>query len=114
VTSVHFKAVVVDAGSPRSSLLLSFLNGGVGPPEEEERGEGSGSCHRSVPSKGAVIRALDNCYDPCCQDRKMSVVDMGLIESIDIDARRVRIEMVLNCQITLLSLSNTWVCRRSD
>ncbi len=47
------------------------------------------------PSREAVIRALDNCYDPCCQDRKISVVDMGLIESIDIDARRVRIEMVL-------------------
>lgn len=47
------------------------------------------------PSRKAVIRALDNCYDPCCQDRKISVVDMGLIESIDIDARRVRIEMVL-------------------
>jgi metal-sulfur cluster biosynthetic enzyme len=47
------------------------------------------------PSREAVIRALDNCYDPCCQERKISVVDMGLIESIDIDARRVRIEMVL-------------------
>jgi metal-sulfur cluster biosynthetic enzyme len=46
-------------------------------------------------SREAVIRALDNCYDPCCQERKISVVDMGLIESIDIDARRVRIEMVL-------------------
>ena len=46
-------------------------------------------------SREAVLRALDNCYDPCCQDRKISVVDMGLIESIDIDARRVRIEMVL-------------------
>ena len=47
------------------------------------------------PNRKAVIRALDNCYDPCCQDRKISVVDMGLIESVDIDARRVRIEMVL-------------------
>jgi metal-sulfur cluster biosynthetic enzyme len=49
----------------------------------------------AFPSREAVIRALDNCYDPCCQDRKISVVDMGLIESVDIDARRVRIEMVL-------------------
>ena len=47
------------------------------------------------PSREAVILALDNCYDPCCQERKISVVDMGLIESIDIDARQVRIEMVL-------------------
>ena len=47
------------------------------------------------PSRGAVIRALDNCYDPCCQERKISVVDMGLIESIEIEDRRVSIEMVL-------------------
>jgi metal-sulfur cluster biosynthetic enzyme len=43
----------------------------------------------------AVIRALDNCYDPCCRDRRISVVDMGLIESIEIRDREVRIEMVL-------------------
>ena len=40
----------------------------------------------------AVIRALDNCYDPCCRERKISVVDMGLIESIEIRHREVRIE----------------------
>ena len=47
------------------------------------------------PSREAVIRALDECYDPCCHDRKISVVDMGLIESIHIRGREVRIEMVL-------------------
>ena len=46
-------------------------------------------------SREAVIRALDSCYDPCCRDRKISVVDMGLIESITIRGRKVRIEMVL-------------------
>lgn len=45
--------------------------------------------------RGVVIRALDNCYDPCCRDRKISVVDMGLIESIEVRDRRVEIEMVL-------------------
>jgi metal-sulfur cluster biosynthetic enzyme len=48
-----------------------------------------------VPSREAVIRALDNCYDPCCRERRISVVDMGLIESIEIEERFVRIEMVL-------------------
>ena len=43
----------------------------------------------------AIIRALENCYDPCCRDRKISVVDMGLIESVEIRDRKVRIEMVL-------------------
>ncbi len=47
------------------------------------------------PSREAVIRALDECYDPCCRDRKISVVDMGLIQSIEIHDRSVRIEMIL-------------------
>ena len=47
------------------------------------------------PGLEVVIGALDNCYDPCCRDRKISVVDMGLIESIEIRDREVSIEMVL-------------------
>jgi metal-sulfur cluster biosynthetic enzyme len=42
-----------------------------------------------------VISALDNCFDPCCQERRISVVDMGLIESIEILDNKVRVEMVL-------------------
>lgn len=48
-----------------------------------------------APSREAVIGALDNCYDPCCRERRISVVDMGLIESIEIEDRLVTIEMVL-------------------
>ena len=51
--------------------------------------------HAASLSREAVIGALDNCYDPCCRERKISVVDMGLIESIEIENRRVGIEMVL-------------------
>jgi metal-sulfur cluster biosynthetic enzyme len=47
------------------------------------------------PDREAVIRALDSCYDPCCRARKISVVDMGLIESVEIRGREVRIAMVL-------------------
>lgn len=47
------------------------------------------------PDREAIIWALDECYDPCCRDRKISVVDMGLIESVEIRDREVRIEMVL-------------------
>ncbi len=54
-----------------------------------------GSVERGGPDREAMIRALDNCYDPCCRERRISVVDMGLIESIDIQSRAVRIEMVL-------------------
>lgn len=55
----------------------------------------AGSVGNDSPSREAVIRALDECYDPCCHDRKISVVDMGLIESVRIQGREVRIEMVL-------------------
>ena len=54
-----------------------------------------GSVGDASTSREAVIRALDSCYDSCCRDRKISVVDMGLIESITIRGRKVRIEMVL-------------------
>jgi metal-sulfur cluster biosynthetic enzyme len=68
----------------------------VGPPGKEERVEKVvGSVGDASTSREAVIRALDSCYDPCCRDRKISVVDMGLIESITIRRRKVRIEMVL-------------------
>ena len=40
--------------------------------------------HAASLSREAVIGALDNCYDPCCRERRISVVDMGLIESIEI------------------------------
>ena len=53
------------------------------------------SIEAAAPDRGAVIRALDNCYDPCCRERRISVVDMGLIESIRIEDQRVGIEMVL-------------------
>ena len=53
------------------------------------------SARDASPGREAVIRALDNCYDPCCQERRISVVDMGLIESISIQDQSVKIEMVL-------------------
>ncbi len=55
----------------------------------------AGSVGETFVGREAVIRALDNCYDPCCSDRRISVVDMGLIESIEVLDTTVRIEMVL-------------------
>jgi metal-sulfur cluster biosynthetic enzyme len=70
--------------------------GGVGPLGKEEYVEKvAGSVGDASTNREAVIWALDNCYDPCCRDRKISVVDMGLIESISIRGRKVRINMVL-------------------
>ncbi len=43
----------------------------------------------------AVYAALAECYDPCCAERGISVVDMGLIEDVRVDGGRVSIDMVL-------------------
>ena len=49
----------------------------------------------SPPSLDDVIQALRDCHDPCCRDRQISVVDMGLIEKVEIQGRDVAIKMVL-------------------
>jgi metal-sulfur cluster biosynthetic enzyme len=67
----------------------------VGPPGEEECVEKVVGIGRASPDREAVMRALDECYDPCCQDRRISVVDMSLIESVEIRGREVQIEMIL-------------------
>jgi metal-sulfur cluster biosynthetic enzyme len=68
----------------------------VGPAGKEECVERvTGLIEEASPKRETVIRALDECYDPCCRDRKISVVDMGLIESVEIQGGNVSIEMVL-------------------
>ena len=57
--------------------------------------EGAVDAVEAPPGREAVISALDNCFDPCCQERRISVVDMGLIDSIGIQGGNVSIEMVL-------------------
>jgi metal-sulfur cluster biosynthetic enzyme len=48
-----------------------------------------------VVNKDDVMTALHNCYDPCCADRGISVIDMGLIENVWIKERDVQIDMLL-------------------
>lgn len=50
---------------------------------------------RGAPDREAVMRTLEACYDPCCEDRRISVVDMGLIEAVEVRGSVVRVEMVL-------------------
>jgi metal-sulfur cluster biosynthetic enzyme len=79
-------------GFPGSSLRSSYTEAwGL----RERRSVDKVVGRAASPSKDAVIGALGNCYDPCCRERRISVVDMGLIESIEIENRRVKIEMVL-------------------
>src|SRR5215208_6696325 len=52
---------------------------GVGPREREVWMERvTDFIEEASPKRETVIRALDECYDPCCRDRKISVVDMVL------------------------------------
>ena len=43
----------------------------------------------------AVMEALASVYDPCCQEKGLSVVDMGLVRRVDLDGERPRVELLL-------------------
>ncbi|GIV94264.1 MAG: hypothetical protein KatS3mg056_2973 [Chloroflexus sp.] len=42
-----------------------------------------------------VMAVLQRCYDPCCKERQVSVVDMGLVERVNVDGQRVAIDIIL-------------------
>ena len=50
---------------------------------------------RPPPTTDAVFGALRQCFDPCCREKGISVVDMGLIEGVEVTGGEVRIDMVL-------------------
>jgi metal-sulfur cluster biosynthetic enzyme len=39
--------------------------------------------------------ALADVYDPCCQEKGISVIDMGLVRSVQVDDGRARVELLL-------------------
>jgi metal-sulfur cluster biosynthetic enzyme len=43
----------------------------------------------------AVLEALAGVYDPCCAERGISVVDMGLLRDVVVDEDRARIDLIL-------------------
>jgi metal-sulfur cluster biosynthetic enzyme len=43
----------------------------------------------------AIMDALRSVYDPCCQEKGISVVDMGLVRSIALDGDKARVELLL-------------------
>jgi metal-sulfur cluster biosynthetic enzyme len=42
-----------------------------------------------------AVRALSDVYDPCCREKGISVVDMGLLRSVTVTGRHARVELVL-------------------
>src|SRR5918994_305432 len=47
------------------------------------------------PRTAAVMEALASVYDPCCQEKGLSVVDMGLVRKVDLDGDQARVELLL-------------------
>jgi metal-sulfur cluster biosynthetic enzyme len=47
------------------------------------------------PERPALIDALRDVYDPCCADRGISIVDMGVVEDVRIDGSHVAVDLVL-------------------
>jgi len=45
--------------------------------------------------EATIVEALGDVYDPCCAERGLSVVDMGLVEDVHIEGSRVRVDLVL-------------------
>jgi metal-sulfur cluster biosynthetic enzyme len=42
-----------------------------------------------------VVEVLRGVYDPCCRDREISVVDMGLLHAVAVDGDEAKVELVL-------------------
>ena len=43
----------------------------------------------------SVLEALGGIHDPCCRERGLSVVDMGLVRSISVEEGTARVELLL-------------------
>ena len=44
---------------------------------------------------GWVRDALAEVYDPCCREKGISVLDMGLVRSVEVEGDRARVELLL-------------------
>lgn len=49
----------------------------------------------ATPDRAAVMDALRACYDPCCRERGVSIVDLGLIQEVQVEDGRVSVAMLL-------------------
>jgi metal-sulfur cluster biosynthetic enzyme len=48
-----------------------------------------------TPDRQALMQALDQVHDPCCADRGLSIVDMGVVEDVRVDGSHVEVDLVL-------------------
>ncbi|SFK73199.1 metal-sulfur cluster assembly factor [Geodermatophilus ruber] len=47
------------------------------------------------PVPGWAAAALSSVFDPCCREKGISVVDMGLLRSVTVDGGHARVELLL-------------------
>ena len=45
-------------------------------------------------SPATIVDALRDVYDPCCADRGVSIVDMGVVEDVRVDGAHVAVDLV--------------------
>jgi metal-sulfur cluster biosynthetic enzyme len=48
-----------------------------------------------APDPATLKEALRDVYDPCCADRGVSIVDMGIVEDVRVDGAHVDVDLVL-------------------
>ena len=53
------------------------------------------SCRGATISPAEVREALRDVYDPCCADRGISIVDMGVVEDVRVLGAHVEVDLVL-------------------
>ena len=46
-------------------------------------------------TSAVLMDALRDVYDPCCADRGISIVDMGVVEDVRVDGGHVDVDLVL-------------------
>jgi metal-sulfur cluster biosynthetic enzyme len=46
-------------------------------------------------TKAVLMDALREVYDPCCADRGISIVDMGVVEDVRVAGTHVAVDLVL-------------------
>jgi metal-sulfur cluster biosynthetic enzyme len=47
-----------------------------------------------APDREALYAALGRVYDPCCADRGVSILDMGVVEEVHVEGPDVRVDVV--------------------
>jgi metal-sulfur cluster biosynthetic enzyme len=64
-----------------------------------------------------AARALSGVYDPCCREKGISVVDMGLLRSVDVHDGHARVELLLTsgwCPFAARVLTDVEDAMRAD